>query len=465
MFYFFFESRTKKDPVVLWLTRGLGCSSELAAFYENGPFNIAKNLSLVLNEYGWDQALSYLYVDQPTKTSFSYSFDNRDLRHNEDGVSNDLYDFLQFGDVDFNDESAPQRNDLRFGYAEESLGAQPTEGDPVNEENVEAPPMADPPQTEEPDCLRVHHHALTWHLEKESTIVRDLVILADIDSEGGSLEDERPEKATECEELRVRIELMKKDIILNDIVHEQYVKSFEKLPARLEEKRRECKLLQDINAKLAEQSERQHPDAVPEAWRQAMKKEFHSGELVEKDDPTFIELFDQYDKFYTIEQQRPKGDYQEDFTAMGKNQDKLMEVRRVNVVLKKKINETLFQLHMGHFLATCYEKVVAFISNHEAYTFLLLFWLRKNNHISNEKRFENLVGDTTKFWWVGLGSDKQYVRLFTRYGAQMPPASTLRLAHVDLGLRGDFQRDMVQKWFGVTNKLFKVLLKENNVKG
>ncbi|XVE99249.1 hypothetical protein REPUB_Repub03eG0181700 [Reevesia pubescens] len=41
MFYFFFESRNrKKDPVVIWLTGGPGCSSELALFYENGPFTL-----------------------------------------------------------------------------------------------------------------------------------------------------------------------------------------------------------------------------------------------------------------------------------------------------------------------------------------------------------------------------------------------------------------------------------------
>lgn len=58
MFYFFFESRnSKEDPVVIWLTGGPGCSSELAVFYENGPFSIANNLSLVLNNYGWDKVL------------------------------------------------------------------------------------------------------------------------------------------------------------------------------------------------------------------------------------------------------------------------------------------------------------------------------------------------------------------------------------------------------------------------
>ncbi|KAK8995313.1 hypothetical protein V6N11_069751 [Hibiscus sabdariffa] len=96
MFYFFFESRnSKKDPVVIWLTGGPGCSSELALFYENGPFHLLNNLSLVWNDYGWDKASNILFVDQPTGTGFSYSSDDADIRHNETGVSNDLYDFLQ----------------------------------------------------------------------------------------------------------------------------------------------------------------------------------------------------------------------------------------------------------------------------------------------------------------------------------------------------------------------------------
>ncbi|XP_058748482.1 serine carboxypeptidase-like [Vicia villosa] len=96
MFYFFFESRNKKDdPVVIWLTGGPGCSSEIAMFYENGPFQFSKNLSLVWNEYGWDKASNILFVDQPTGTGFSYTTDDTDIRHDEDGVSNDLYDFLQ----------------------------------------------------------------------------------------------------------------------------------------------------------------------------------------------------------------------------------------------------------------------------------------------------------------------------------------------------------------------------------
>ncbi|XP_058199947.1 serine carboxypeptidase-like isoform X1 [Rhododendron vialii] len=98
MFYFFFESRQNNntdDPVVIWLTGGPGCGSELALFYENGPFHIANNLSLLWNEFGWDQASNLIYVDQPTGTGFSYSSSAKDTRHDENGISNDLYNFLQ----------------------------------------------------------------------------------------------------------------------------------------------------------------------------------------------------------------------------------------------------------------------------------------------------------------------------------------------------------------------------------
>ena len=41
------------------------------------------------------QVSNLLYVDQPTGTGYSYSTDRRDIRHDEEGVSNDLYDFLK----------------------------------------------------------------------------------------------------------------------------------------------------------------------------------------------------------------------------------------------------------------------------------------------------------------------------------------------------------------------------------
>ncbi|CAK9237565.1 unnamed protein product [Sphagnum troendelagicum] len=97
MFYFFFESRGNKseDPLVLWMTGGPGCASELALFYENGPFKITNNLTLEWNNYGWDKVSNIIFVDQPVGTGFSYSSDLRDIRHDEEGVSEDMYDFFQ----------------------------------------------------------------------------------------------------------------------------------------------------------------------------------------------------------------------------------------------------------------------------------------------------------------------------------------------------------------------------------
>ncbi|CAI0452809.1 unnamed protein product [Linum tenue] len=97
MFYFFFESRVNKTdaPVVIWLTGGPGCGSEVALFFENGPFKLNNDLSLEWNDYGWDMASNILFVDQPTGTGFSYTTDKNDLRSNEADISNDLYNFLQ----------------------------------------------------------------------------------------------------------------------------------------------------------------------------------------------------------------------------------------------------------------------------------------------------------------------------------------------------------------------------------
>jgi len=48
MFYWLFESRHNPStaPLVIWLTGGPGCSSELALFTENGPYWILDDLTL-----------------------------------------------------------------------------------------------------------------------------------------------------------------------------------------------------------------------------------------------------------------------------------------------------------------------------------------------------------------------------------------------------------------------------------
>lgn len=74
MFYWYFPSRTspETDPLILWLTGGPGCSSELALFVENGPFKIdERTLELSKNPHSWNHRANLLYIDQPLGAGFS----------------------------------------------------------------------------------------------------------------------------------------------------------------------------------------------------------------------------------------------------------------------------------------------------------------------------------------------------------------------------------------------------------
>ena len=100
LFYWYFESRNDPttDPLVIWLSGGPGCSSQLALFAENGPYVVrntgtpmAKNLSLELNRASWNANATVIWVDQPVGTGFSYG----GLPvHNEDQVASDMYEFI-----------------------------------------------------------------------------------------------------------------------------------------------------------------------------------------------------------------------------------------------------------------------------------------------------------------------------------------------------------------------------------
>lgn len=95
-FYWFFESRNDpaNDPVVLWMTGGPGCSSEVALFGENGPCQVnAEGSNTTSNPFSWNTKANILYIDQPAGTGFSYPITSSD--HDEAGVAKDMYDFLQ----------------------------------------------------------------------------------------------------------------------------------------------------------------------------------------------------------------------------------------------------------------------------------------------------------------------------------------------------------------------------------
>ena len=96
LFYTLFESQNnaKTDPLVLWLTGGPGCSSELAMLFENGPYNVV-NGSLVNNPWSWNTNASVLYVDSPVGTGFSYVQASDGFATSEKQIADDLFLMLQ----------------------------------------------------------------------------------------------------------------------------------------------------------------------------------------------------------------------------------------------------------------------------------------------------------------------------------------------------------------------------------
>ncbi|KAJ3498382.1 hypothetical protein NLG97_g1159 [Lecanicillium saksenae] len=79
LFFWFFESRNNpaKDPVVLWLNGGPGCSSMAGLFTELGPATIPNyDQKPVRNDYSWNNNASVIFLDQPVNTGFSYSNSN-----------------------------------------------------------------------------------------------------------------------------------------------------------------------------------------------------------------------------------------------------------------------------------------------------------------------------------------------------------------------------------------------------
>ncbi|KAI5435848.1 variant 2, Serine carboxypeptidase-like 20, partial [Lathyrus oleraceus] len=62
LYYYFVQSEgdSSKDPIVLWLNGGPGCSSFDGFVYEHGPFNFDKPVNgslpkLHLNPYSWSK--------------------------------------------------------------------------------------------------------------------------------------------------------------------------------------------------------------------------------------------------------------------------------------------------------------------------------------------------------------------------------------------------------------------------
>lgn len=96
MFYWLFKSKStpSTDPVVMWLTGGPGCASEVALFFENGPYTINDDMSLNPNAQAWNKISNLLYVDQPVGSGFSKCSSIFHYDTNEDQIAETMKTFL-----------------------------------------------------------------------------------------------------------------------------------------------------------------------------------------------------------------------------------------------------------------------------------------------------------------------------------------------------------------------------------
>ena len=115
-FFWLFESRNdpKKDPFVMWLNGGPGCSSSTGLFFELGPSFVNGNLTLDRNPNSWNNNATVLFLDQPVNVGYSYS-SNRVT--NTKMAAEDVYSFLE---VLFS--AFPQYKSLPFHISGESYG-------------------------------------------------------------------------------------------------------------------------------------------------------------------------------------------------------------------------------------------------------------------------------------------------------------------------------------------------------
>ncbi|XP_075526981.1 lysosomal protective protein-like [Dermacentor variabilis] len=110
MFYWFVASQgtPEKDPLLLWLDAGPGCSAMVSMFKEHGPFRVADGgKSLVANAYSWNKLANVLYLEAPASVGFSYDLAGNYTSNDDstvDDIQGALADFFdKFGSLKAND--------------------------------------------------------------------------------------------------------------------------------------------------------------------------------------------------------------------------------------------------------------------------------------------------------------------------------------------------------------------------
>lgn len=124
LWFAFFESRSRKlssnkskEPIVMWLNGGPGCSSSTGWLMEGvGPCMIDKNgTATKYNKHSWTNKASVFFLDQPVNVGFSYS-ESGSVNNTPDGAE-DVYAFLNMFFAKFQEYA-----DAPFSIAAESYG-------------------------------------------------------------------------------------------------------------------------------------------------------------------------------------------------------------------------------------------------------------------------------------------------------------------------------------------------------
>ncbi|KAG8645709.1 hypothetical protein MANES_10G085800v8 [Manihot esculenta] len=103
LFYYFIESQgdPQKDPIFLWLTGGPGCSSFSGIIYEIGPMEFDINNykgglpKLKYYPYAWTRTASFIFLDAPVGTGFSYSTTPQGWPTSDSESAEQSYQFLR----------------------------------------------------------------------------------------------------------------------------------------------------------------------------------------------------------------------------------------------------------------------------------------------------------------------------------------------------------------------------------
>lgn len=84
--YILVESQDKfnRDPLLVWMNGGPGCSSMLGMFMENGPCVFDDgNYTIFNNPYPWNNRTNVLFIEAPAGVGYSFAQTTADTQFND----------------------------------------------------------------------------------------------------------------------------------------------------------------------------------------------------------------------------------------------------------------------------------------------------------------------------------------------------------------------------------------------